>query len=207
MITTSTTVAPVQISQSDLLNFAVSSGIAQQNTVREVKTRPDYDPRADYYKRLRDSIARMHRLEQPLTVLDQLCAIVPDKKKERYRAAVAVYKRFLKGKTIEWFAPREGLWQYGGLIVKINPELGLNINGTPYVIKLYFRDEPLTKAKIAGIIHLMEKQLHTYHSDDTVFSILDVQNNKLLTNRGYRQDLMPLIRGYASAFMQIYNDL
>lgn len=197
----------IRIGQSDLLKFAMSAGIAQQNNVRAIKTRPDYDPRTDYYKRLRDCMARMHRRDEPLTVLDDLCAIVPDKKKERYRNAVAVYKRFLKGKTLDWFAPRESTWQHGEMAVKINPELGLVINGTPHVIKLYFRDETLTKSHTAGIIHLMSEALRNYHPDDTVFGILDVPNNKLLTNRSYRQDLMPLVRGYASAFIQIYNDL
>ena len=204
-----TTATRIQISQSDLLDFTLSSGIAQQAKVREIKKRPDYDPRVDYWKLLRDRIARMHRNNEPLTVLDDLCRLVSDKKKANYKAAVAVYKRFLRGKTIDWFKPVRRIWQHGDLSVSINPELGMVINGTPHVIKLYFRDETLSNDKVAGIIQLMETALAPFHPDDTVYSILDVPNNKLLTlnPRNRTRNLMPSIRAFAIAFIQLYNEL
>ena len=201
------TVSVIQISQSDLLDFALSSGASQQTKVSAIKNRPQYDPRTDHWKRLRDRIAKMHRQDEPSTVLDDLCAIVPDKKKERYKTAVAVYKRFLRGKTLDWFTPVRRVWKHGDLAVSINPELGLYINGTPHVIKLYFREEKLSKDRAVSILQLMETTLKAYHPEDTVFSILDVPNNKLLTNGGKRRNLMPLIRGYALAFVQMYKEL
>ena len=197
----------IQISQSDLLDFALSSGASQQTKVSAIKNRPPYDPRTDHWKRLRDRITKMHRQDEPSTVLDDLCAIVPDKKKERYRKAVAVYKRFLRGKTLDWFTPVRWVWKHGDLAVSINPELGLYISGTPHVIKLYFREEKLTKDKAAGIIQLMETTLQAFHPAGTIFSILDVPNNKLLTNPSLKRSLMPLIRAYAIAFAQLYNEL
>ena len=202
-----TTTTSIQIGQSDLLDFTLSVGIAQQVIVRNLKNRADYDPRTDYYKPLRDRIKRMHRNEEPLTVLDDLCSHVPDKKKLRYKAAVAVYKRFLRGKTIDWFRPIRRTWKHGDLIVRVNPELGLVINGTPHVIKLYFRDEPLKKDKVLGILQLMETTLGAYHPEETVYSILDVPNNKLLTITNRRHDLMPSLRANALAFVQLYNEL
>lgn len=205
-MTSSTTVASVQISQADLLDFAMSTGIAQQNKVRLIKYRPEYDPKTDYWKRLRDRIAKMHSQEEPLTVLDDLCTLVPESKKANYKNAVTVYKRFLRGKTIDWFKPIRRIWRHGELEVSINPELGLVINGTPHVIKLYFREEKLSKDKTAGIIQLMETTLKGYHPEETVYSVLDVPNNKLLT-KTQKHDLMPLIRAHALAFVQMYQEL
>ena len=202
-----TTLSLVRIGQSDLLDFALKTGLAQQSKVSEVKYRPDYDARTDYWKRLRDRIARMHQKDEPLTVLDELCSLVPDKKKQNYRQAVTVYKRFLRGKRIEWFAPDKGLWGYGDLVVGINPELGLVIDGTPHVIKLYFREEKLSKDRALGVVQLMEATLGKKHPPGTVFSILDVPRTKLVTNIGRKRDLMPLIRAYALAFVQMYNEL
>ncbi len=164
-------------------------------------------PRTDYWKPLRDRMARMHRRDEPMTVLDDLCADVPERKKQRYRTAVAVYKRFLRNKTLHWFAPPKSTWRHGDLAVRINPELGLIINGTPHLIKLYFREERLTKDKVAGLVQLMATELGASQPANTVFSILDVPNNKLLTNQHYKPDLMPLVRGWALAFVQIYNEL
>lgn len=200
------TFTPIKISQSDLLDFAMTSGVTQQTKVRTVKYRPEYDPKNDYWKRLRDRIAKMHREEEPLAVLDDLCAMVPDSKKANYKNAVTVYKRFLRGKTIDWFKPIRRIWRHGQLEVNINPELGLVINGTPHVIKLYFKEEKLSKDKIAGIIQLMETTLKGYHPEETVYSVLDVPNNKLLT-KNQKHDLMPLIRAHALAFVQIYHEL
>ncbi|MBB3840276.1 hypothetical protein FHS57_004296 [Runella defluvii] len=200
------TFTPIKISQSDLLDFAMTSGVAQQTKVRAVKCRPEYDPKNDYWKRLRDRITKMHSREEPLTVLDELCTLVPDSKKANYTRAVEVYKRFLRGKTIEWFKPIHRIWRHGELEVSINPELGLVINGTPHVIKLYFREEKLSKDKTAGIIQLMETTLEGYHPEETVYSVLDVPNNKLLT-KNQKHDLMPLIRAHALAFVQIYHEL
>jgi len=205
-MTSTTTVASVQVSQSDLLDFAMSTGVAQQNKVRLVKYRPEYDPKNDYWKRLRDRIAKMHRQEEPLAVLDDLCAMVPESKKANYKKAVTVYKRFLRGKAIDWFKPSRRVWRHGQLEVNINPELGLVINGTPHVVKLYFKEEKLSKDKTAGIIQLMETTLKSYHPEETVYSILDVPKNKLLT-KNQKHDLMPLIRAHALAFVQMYQEL
>lgn len=204
---TTTTEASVQITQADLLDFALSSGAAQQAKVRAIKYRPEYDPKTDYWKRLRDCIAKMHRRDEPATVLDDLCALVPDSKKVNYQKAASVYKRFLRGKTIEWFSPIKRVWRHGQLEVSINPELGLVINGTPHVIKLYFREERLTRDRTNGIIQLMKNTLGSYHPEDTVYSILDVPNNKLITQTTKAPDLMPSIRAYALAFVQMYHEL
>lgn len=203
----SETLVYLKIGQSDLLNFAMASGIAQQTIVRSIKYRSDYDPRTDYWKPLRDCIKKMHRADEPMTVLDDLCRHVPAKKQANYERAVKVYKRFLNGKDLEWFKPIRRDWQHGDLQVRINPELGLMINGTPHIIKLYFSDEKLTKDKAAGIIQLMETTLQSYHPQDTVYSILDVPRNKLLTIVGYKYNMMPSIRAYATAFVHMYNEL
>ncbi|MEZ0484976.1 hypothetical protein [Fibrella aquatica] len=197
----------IEIGQSDLLDYALTTGTAQQRLVREIKYRPDYDPRNDYWKRLRDRIAKMHQQAEPLSVLDDLCKAVPTKKQPNYQKAVAVYKRFMRNKTIDWFKPVKRTWKHDDLLVSINPELGLVINGTPHVIKLYFREQPLMKDKTVGIIQLMESTLSTYHPAETVYSILDVPRNKLLTATNAKQNMILTMEAQALAFIYLYNRL
>ncbi len=200
-------VLPIDISQADLLDFVLTTGTGQQKIVREIKYRPPYDPRNDYWKRLRDRISRMHQQAEPLTVLDDLCGQVPPKKQPNYTNAVAVYKRFLRNKQVDWFKPIRRTWKHDELQVRINPELGLVINGTPHVIKLYFREEALTKDKALGIIQLMQATLRGYHPAETVYSILDVPRNKLRTAQNAKQNMLLTMEAQARAFIYLWNRL
>jgi hypothetical protein len=74
-----------------------------------------------------------------------LVALTDKKKQARYPEAVKSYKRFLGKKEIHWFNPPRAMWKYGGLTVRVNPELGLQIKGKKYAIKLYFKGEKPTK--------------------------------------------------------------
>lgn len=204
---TLTPITTIDIGQSDLLDYALTTGIAQQRIVRNIKYRPEYDPRNDYWKRLRDCIAKMHQRAEPFAVLDDLCGVVPVKKQPNYQSAVLVYKRFMRNKAIDWFKPIRRSWKHDSLTVSINPELGLVINGTPHVIKLYFRDEPLKKDKVLGIIQLMETTLGTYHPAETIYSILDVPRNKLLTAQNAKQNMLLTMEAQAMAFIYLYNRL
>ena len=135
--------------------------------------------------------------------------MLPTEKKATYKTVAAGYIRFLRHKITIWFQPMRRLWEHkpSGLAVRINPEIGLRIDGTPHVLKLYFCQKPLQKDRVLGIVQLMEATLQPYHTSDTIFGLLDVPNNKLWTTADCKDDLMPSIRGHAMAFMQMYNEL
>ena len=65
--------------------------------------------------------------------------------------------------------------------VKVNPELGLEVNQQPHLIKLYFKADPLAKPKTEVITHLMEIALRPYCPANCRMSVLDVRRHKLHT--------------------------
>ena len=67
------------------------------------------------------------------------------KKLHRYQLAAEAYKKWTKKNQLEWFQPPHGVWSYQDLKVRVNPELGIRLEGVPYVVKLYFKNEPLTQ--------------------------------------------------------------
>jgi hypothetical protein len=66
--------------------------------------------------------------------------------------------------------------------VSVNPELGLRINGTPHLVKLYFKADKLAKNRADIITHLMGKTLSGKAPAGCVMGVLDVRNARLLTS-------------------------
>jgi hypothetical protein len=60
--------------------------------------------------------------------------------------------------------------------------LGLRINGTPHLVKLYFKPDPLAKLKIDIITYLMEISLRLQAHNDEIMSILDVRRARLFSH-------------------------
>lgn len=199
----------VEIRLTDFVDFVLLSGVAQQRKVREIKERNAYDPVNDHYKQMREGIIRMHKYNDPVEKLGDICNRVVDKKKATYKAVATGYEKFLHNKIAIWFQPMRRLWEHqpSGLGIWVNPEVGLRIDGTPHLLKLYFNKTPLQRDRVLGIVQLMENSLRPFHTPDTVFGLLDVPNNKLWTTADCKEDLMPSVRAHAMAFMQLYDEL
>lgn len=138
------------ISLTDFVDFVSKSGSPKLTKVREVKTRDDYHPAFDFWKPLREGLISFHKAGAANKKdLDKIVTGLTDKKKvDRYRDGVKGYKKFLGNKKTKWSKPRSAVWGSGTLAVRVNPELGLTINGTPHIIKLHFKAEALSKLRI-----------------------------------------------------------
>lgn len=194
---------------TDFVDFVISSGTPKLTTVRNVKNRPKYDPKTDYWKRLREGIAAFH--EGGGGSIGQLDQIVQktsdDKKLARYPECVAGYKKFLGKKKCAWSAPPTGDWGPAGIGIRVNPELGLNLNGTAHVIKLYFKAEPLSKRRVQTILILMQLALAGKVAKGTSFGVLDVPRAKLYADPSPDPSLIPLLTGEATSFLTIWNSV
>lgn len=171
------------ISLTDLVDIASKAGTLKVTKIRQVKHRLDYDPTTDFYKRVRDCIEETHKHGNNKNSLDAVINGLTDPKKiNSYPLIVAGYKKWWGNKTLEWFDPPNSPYSNFGIDVSINPELGLLINGQPYLIKLYFKSDPLKKTNTEIITHLMStccSQLCP--SQLTKMSILDVRRAKLIS--------------------------
>lgn len=198
-----------QISLTDFVDFVASSGSPKQTKVRTVKNRGDYSPAFDFWKRFREGVAEYHQSgSTQKSDLDIIASSQTDQKKiTAYPAPVVAYKKFLGRKTINWFAPVSNLWASGGTEVRVNPELGLDINGTKHLVKLYMKAEPLSKRKVEVILALMHDALSATAPAGACFAVLDVPRGVLYSSNTPNPGVIPLLHGEAISFAVIWNSL
>ena len=199
----------IEISLTEFVDFVIKAGSPKLTVVREVKRRHDegYDPKTDFYKKLRDGIVEHHQLGKPKSALDALAHGVTDKNKVKaYPIIIQGYKHFLGRKTVAWFVPPKKQWTYGDLAVRVNPELGLIIDGQPHVIKMYWKQDQLKKLEVPTIMHLLQLVL-TSKKDPNSLGLLDVRRGRLITPSGFDPTLTPLLEGEALSFATVYKAL
>lgn len=174
------------ISLTTFLDFVVTSGTPRLTVVRNAKVQyaRGYQPKFDFYKQLREAIIAAHGTSQPTQYLKRFVSTLKDKHKvEYYSTCVNGYTKWLGKKACSWVEPKNTQWQSEDLVVKINPELGLNINGENYLVKLYFKQDSPSKLRVDTILHLMAST-YTSGPQPPVTSVLDVPNGKLITTSG-----------------------
>ena len=170
-----------KISLTDFVDVVSVAGTQKATKVRQIKNRNEYHPAFDFYKKIRDRIVEIHSNNLPKSALDDISDLITDSKKsDPYMNVADCYKKWWGRKSLQWFAPDHGIFQHHSIQVSVNPELGLSINGTKHLIKLYFKAEPLSKNKIDIITHVMSQTLNTEQKGCTA-SVLDIQNGKLIS--------------------------
>lgn len=196
------------VSLTDFVDFVAKSGRPKQTIVKQIKRRTEYDPKEDFWRRLRVAIIEFHRTGQTdKTKLDEvLKGLTHQPKITSYPMVLRGYKSFLGRKAFTWFSPPRDAWTSGGLTVNVNPELGLDINGERHLVKLYFKRDKMAKNKADLILHLMKKALPK-QPKGTKFALLDVRENKLFSHAAPSSDLNPLLEGEAVNFTTIWNAL
>ena len=173
-----------QLSLTDFVDIVSASGTPKATKVRQLKKRPGYDPAADFYKRIREDIVEAHQNGEGKEYIDRTLTGLTDQKKiTAYPLIVDGYKKWWGRKSFVWFDPPNMIYSKHGVDVAVNPELGLEIDGTPHLIKLYFKANPLAKNRVDIITHLMA--ITTSRScpspSTTVMSVLDVRRAKLIS--------------------------
>ena len=169
------------LSLTDLVDIVSASGTPKATKVRRIKHRPPYNPAADFYKRLRDSIIEAHQQGEDRSALDQtLSGLTDAKKMKAFPRILSGYRKWWGQKELVWFVPPSESYSAHGIDVSVNPELGLEVNGIPHLIKLYFKAEPLSKNRTDIITHLMAVVLGPDCPEVTVMSLLDVRRAKLI---------------------------
>lgn len=183
-----------KISLTDLVDVVTSSGVPKATKISQIKSRPDYEPQFDFYKPLRDAIQWMHKTGLPKSELDKLKSGLTDKKKlTNYPSAISGYKKWLGKKAVVWFDPPRGELSEAGVDVIINPELGLEIDATRHIVKLYFKSEKLTKLKIDVITEAMEDALRGKTKKADVMTVVDVRRGKSFSGAGASPKLSSMV--------------
>lgn len=173
----------IRISLTDFVDIVSKSGTPKATKIAQVKNRVPYNPAADFYKVIRDTIIEMHSASRGKAHLRELLSSLVDQKKaSNYPGVVDGYLKWWGRKTLEWFTPPSGIFSDHGMEVSINPELGLNIDGQPHVIKLYFKSEPLSKMRVDIATHLMEVSLRPNCHYNEIIGVLDTRRSRFITS-------------------------
>ena len=193
------------VSLTTFVDFVSKAGSPKLTVVRKWKHR-DYKPETDFYKRIRERVIELHRDNRPASFLDAVLAGLSDSKKQQvYPALVEGHRRWCRAKKTAWFDPPSALWRHGDLAVNVNPELGLEINGAPHLVKLYFKAEKLAPSRVAIVTHMMDIVCCGTVPDGCQMAVLDLRRGRLLT--GHRDpDMESLLRGEAAYWMAVWPD-
>lgn len=190
------------ISLSYFVDFVLTSGTSRLTSVKQLKQGKD-ERFSDFYRPVREAIVDMHEKGLDTGVLDDLLySLVDPREKRIFPRVTAGYKRFLRQGRMTWFEPPMRDYPLGPLSVRVNPEVGLLIDGRPHAIKLYFRGDPLSPQRVMVVNQLLSNALSATWPG-TVFGILDVRRAKLYPYRP-KTEVVHLLRAEAASLSSLY---
>lgn len=193
-----------KISMTYFVDFVLKAGTPKLGAVRELKESRD-EVFSDFYRPLRETLLAGLRAGQPTSLLHDFIASLEDERKKRiYPPIVRGWEKFLGTAKMGWFEPPVSSVKMGGIEVNINPELGLEIDGTPHLVKLYFRGEPLSAKRASITLNLMTQSSLSQRVRGCTFAMLDLRKAKLHTLQAPNPRLNLLLRGEAASFSAIY---
>jgi len=171
----------IKLSLTDLLDISSARGIKKERTIKKIKSREEYNPAHDFYKQLRQNIISFHKNNdgEDMDPQEILANVSNRKKLPHYFAALNGYTQWLNHENYRWFEPPRDMYNNNGVNVIINPELGLRSNEGGIIIKLYFKNDPLSKFGADAITHLMEIQLRPVIHENIRMAVLDMRRAKL----------------------------
>lgn len=196
----------IRITQSDYIDFISKSGLPKLTKVRALFNRPEYHPSLDFYRRLREEFVNHIKQRKNKSELFKFLADQNSKKQSRFELLINGYLRFLGKKAVEGFEPPISYWSYKDLSIKMNPDIGLLLNEEKFIIKLYFKDTPLSKGQIDILLWMMNSTLCSGIYSGYKCALLDVERSKLHYKIS-EQPINALIEGEAESFIKMWHSL
>jgi hypothetical protein len=160
----------------------------------------EYDPRTDFYKKLREFIPRNHRNGGDASDLRAFVETVTSRKATMYRQRAEAYIDWWDGKRVKWSKAYALIWKSGALEVPISPELFVSVNEQPYVIKLYFPKERLSMDRASAMLRMLTLGSHAAGVSRRRAAILDLSQSRFLEATDDLDVLDPYLAGEAASF-------
>lgn len=171
----------MSVSLTKFVDFVNAKGLERRVVVERALSPDKYEPYKDFYKKLRDAIVAMHKENAPIDSLPGRIRDANDIKKRHFKELVYGYQKWAKSKRIAFLEDNSCIFDLDGVELSINPELILQINGEPTVVKLYFKQENLEKdaANMIATLLLMAFQDYDKKYQNYRFGILDIRRGRL----------------------------
>lgn len=201
----------IKISFTQFMNFAIKNGMPKITEVKKIKNAPDYHPGIDYWKEFRDKVKYIHSNNKDIEQLDSLLNEINEKKVSNYRHAITKYKSFVKNKNVKWFDPPKSKYSFGDVTINISHELGLYINGKPYLIKLLLSKDGNNYAKKVNLqttlaLSYLGTEFHKL-PENTSSMILILDKKKTHESNYPSKEAIALLQSEILSFKSIYNSI
>jgi hypothetical protein len=195
----------MRLSMTTFSTFVTASPVGKVSCVRKFKS--GYDPRHDFYKRLREAIVKNHQDgNTPANLNDFLETVSAESKVDNYKQRVRSYQSWWKRHEIVWRGGRSRTWNAGALEISIRPELLVDLDEVPHAIKLYFNKDRLSADRANVLLRLLELGYRRGTSDPEI-GVLDVVQRRLITTTRDLSYLDAVFTGEAAAFDAMYQKL
>ena len=171
----------MSVTLTKFLDFVNATGLKKRNIVLETVSQEEYAPYKDFYKNLREAIISLHKSNKSVDTLTNIIPWTAEIKKKHYNELISGYQKWAKSKRISFIEEKSALFSLGGIELSINPELIININKKPTVVKLYFKQDKLGKNAADMITVLMAMAFcSTFDNYDTFdYAVLDIRCGRL----------------------------
>jgi hypothetical protein len=196
----------MRLTLTDFIDFVAKSGTPKMTHARNVKRRGEYDPATDYYLPIRSRIIEACSRGRPVSAASLTAGCHP-KKRSHYAQIASGFERWQKLGVGRWLAPPVAEWTCGDVRVRINPELALKRPNELLIVKLYFKAEPLSRARIDLITHLMERALRRESPPGSRMGVLDIRKARLWTPPTASSGLDAQLVGEAAYLEAVWDSL
>ena len=170
----------MDISLTTFVDFVNSTGVKKRDIVFKNLIKGEYDPRKDFYRILRNAIVTLHKNDDQISTLPQLVSTFDKKKTKHYNLLIKGYQKWASRKKITYIKDDSRIITLNQLDIKANPELILCIKNQPTVVKLYFKETPLTIDAANMIVTLLSLAFgETDEYKEYQFAVLDIRNSRL----------------------------
>lgn len=198
----------VEVSVTKFLDFVHKSGLPRMTCLKDIKKQYgiDYAVERDYYKWVREKIIEVIKNGLPVNDLNKILNLTHKQDKIRnYRQCIEGFSTFANKHTLEWCGTDRGEWIHNGLAIIVNPELLVKVDGKKYMIKLYFKTDPISKARSECIFYLFETAMKK--SKNYTPAILNCRTSSLIQKTKTVPDIQVLLQAEADAFLTMWNSL
>jgi hypothetical protein len=200
----------VNVSLSHFIDFCLANGRERVRLVREI--RHGKDSRFDLYAPLRRALVDYHvegPTKAPLSAFAESRADFHERR--HFGPAVNGYLRFLKRQgEMQWFEPAMRDYPLGPAVVRVDPELGLMIEGRPHMLKLYLRQSAPERLRTELLTTLMQMSMQTVWPG-TTFAVLDARRGRFhpykMATVATTKDHIALLHAEAAAFGSLWTNV
>jgi hypothetical protein len=193
----------LSITMTTFVDFVSTNGTARLTAVRRAKQYYEngYALERDFYKPFRDRVDDIFNSGWDAQELKKsLAGVTEPTKIDNYEECRQGLTKWVGCKTITALPAKRGTWTGSALQVSVNPELHVEIDGKPYLIKLYMKSDALSKQKANTALHLLGKKAPA----GTTVGVLDVRRSKLFVPTVKIAGMDALLTAEAAALVSLW---